>query len=399
MPRVLYVSYWGALEQLGQSLVIPAIKKLAQMGADLTLITFEKPTDLARSSEMKRIREILAEDRIDWIPLKYHKDPKIPATIFDIAHGIARSLQKRLTKKFDIVHARTYPGGLMGLAIAPLIGAKFVYHNEGFYPDEQVDCGVWAENSRPHRIAKRLENLMYSRADGIIALSNRSKEELEKLSVVSHKKTPVIVVPSCVDLDKFKLPEAKPKSSADNEISFVYIGSIGGRYILDEIGRFILTARKANKKANLQIYSKADYDEVKKMLVNVPDDIWSLRALANDEVPTFLAKHHVGIHFLRSGISEHTGSPTKIGEYWAVGLPVVITSNMSDNDTVVKNERVGVVLKEHNESAYLKAFEELQQLLKDPDLSKRCRKAAENHYALIPSCERQFALYQQLIEN
>ena len=26
MPRVLYISYWGALEQLGQSLIVPAVK-------------------------------------------------------------------------------------------------------------------------------------------------------------------------------------------------------------------------------------------------------------------------------------------------------------------------------------------------------------------------------------
>ena len=111
MPRVLYISYWGALEQLGQSLVVPAVKRLARMGARLTLITFEKPHDLARADEMRRVREMFAEDRIDWLPLKYHKDPKIPATLFDMTHGIARGLQKRLTRRFDIVHARTYPGG------------------------------------------------------------------------------------------------------------------------------------------------------------------------------------------------------------------------------------------------------------------------------------------------
>jgi hypothetical protein len=41
MPRVLYISYWGALEQLGQSLVVPAVKKLANMGVEMTLVTFE----------------------------------------------------------------------------------------------------------------------------------------------------------------------------------------------------------------------------------------------------------------------------------------------------------------------------------------------------------------------
>jgi hypothetical protein len=195
MPKVLYITYWGALEQLGQSLVVPAVKKLAQMGAQMMLITFEKPADLAKEDEMRRVRAMFDEDKIEWIPLQYHKDPKIPATLFDITHGVVRSLQKRLTKKFDIVHARTYIGGLIGLPLAPLIGAKFVYHNEGFYPDEQVDGGFWAKDSRSHRVAKNLENKMYARADGVIALSYRARAEIERLPEVARKKTPVISSP------------------------------------------------------------------------------------------------------------------------------------------------------------------------------------------------------------
>ena len=101
--RILYTVYWGALEQLGQSLVIPAVKVLAQMGAEITLVTFEKKSDLLREDEMSRVRALLAEDDIEWIPLEYHRTPKIPATFFDIAHGIARGVQKRLSKRYDIV--------------------------------------------------------------------------------------------------------------------------------------------------------------------------------------------------------------------------------------------------------------------------------------------------------
>ena len=103
MIKVLYISYWGALEQLGQSLIVPAVKKLTQIGAEITLITFEKPMDLARADEMNRVRAMLAEDNIEWIPLKYHKTPKLSATLFDITNGIVRSIFKRLRKRYDII--------------------------------------------------------------------------------------------------------------------------------------------------------------------------------------------------------------------------------------------------------------------------------------------------------
>lgn len=397
MSKVLYIVYWGLLEPLGESLVLPAVKKLSRLGADLTLVTFEKPGDLARFDEIERMRRTLTEDGIEWLPLRYHKNPKIPATVFDIVHAAARGLQKRLTKRFEIVHARTFVGGLIGLLVAPLIGAKFVYHNEGFYPDEQVDGGVWAKDSRPHRIAKRLENLMYSRADAVIALSHRAKAIIENLPEVARKKTPVISVPSCVDLEKFSPPKTNSKSAAEG-VKFVYIGSVGNRYILDKIGAFVAAARAIDRDVILQIYSKADVNVITRMLgeSGLPRAAWALEAVPYQKMPARLAGHQAGLFFLTEGLSEHGCSPTKIGEYWAAGLPVVTTPNVSDTDEIIRRERVGIIIQGHDEKAYQIAYGELKELLKDAELARRCRRAAENHYALDPACERQSALYRRL---
>ena len=369
------------------------------MGAEITLVTFEKPIDLARTDEMNRVRAMFAEDNIEWIPLKYHKTPKLSATLFDITNGIVRSIFKRLQKRYDIVHARTFIGGLIGMSLAPLIRAKFIYHNEGFYPDEQVDGGIWVKNSRTHIIAKRLENLMYARANGIIALSHHAKSIIEKLPEVARKKTPVTFVPSCVDLETFHLPEKRPDFSAD-EIKLVYIGSVGGRYILDKIGAFVAAARKINPNVTLQIYSKADINLITEMLDagGLEREAWKSEAVPYNEMPSLLAMYQAGLFFLTQGISEHGCSPTKIGEYWAVGLPVITSPNVSDTDDIINRDKVGVTIKEHSEADYLRAFEELCEILKSKKLATRCRKSAEDHYALTPACERQFALYQQLVK-
>src|SRR2546422_4483794 len=86
-PRVLYIVYWGAGDPLGQSLVLPAVKKLAALGADLTLVTFEKPGDLACHEAMMKIRASLDQHGVRWVPLRYHKRPKVPATAFDFFQG------------------------------------------------------------------------------------------------------------------------------------------------------------------------------------------------------------------------------------------------------------------------------------------------------------------------
>lgn len=398
--RILYITYWGVLDQHRQSSIIPRVKKLTQMGVNLTLMTFEKLEDFKKKDEINRVRDLFVEYKIDWISLQYHKTPKVPATLFDIANGIARGLQKRLSKRYDIVHARTFVGGLIGLCLAPLIRAKLIYHNEGFYSDEQVDGGVWSKDSLSYQIANRLEKFMNSRADGITVISSRAKEIVGNYPTVKRKGTPIIFTPACVDLEWFKVPEKKPDFSPE-EIKFVYVGSVGRRYLLNKISRFIAVARKISKNATLQIFSKADAELVNKMMAEseLPLDKWKLEAVSHVEIPAKLANYQAGLFFLTQGISEHGCSPKKVSEYWAVGIPVVMTPNISDIDSLVRREKVGVIVKEHTEKAYSEAFLELEELLRDPEIASRCRKTAKNYYALAPACEKQLALYRRLIQK
>jgi glycosyltransferase involved in cell wall biosynthesis len=287
----------------------------------------------------------------------------------------------------------------MGLALAPLLGAKLIYHNEGFYPDEQVDAGVWKAGSRPHVIAKYLEHTMYARADGIIALSQLAKREIENIPVVARRDTPVMVVPSCVDLGHFPAP---PMSIAcDNSLRFVYVGGVGGRYGLDKIGRFVAFASRQFPRVTLRVLTRSDRDLVTSSLsgAGLPSDRWSIDSVPHQAVPAELARGHVGTHFLSQGLSDHGGSPTKIGEYWAAGLPVVVTANAGDTSEIISNERVGVVVKEHADAEYHRAVQELSALLAEDGLAQRCRRAAESHYALEPACQRQVGLYHGLMSG
>jgi glycosyltransferase involved in cell wall biosynthesis len=116
-------------------------------------------------------------------------------------------------------------------------------------------------------------------------------------------------------------------------------------------------------------------------------------------MPNELALQDVGLFFLSQGISEHGCSPTKVGEYWAAGLPVVTTPNVSDTDLIVRKERVGVVVNEHSDVEYRRAAKELRELLSDCELSARCRRAAREHYDLEPACRRQIDLYREILER
>jgi glycosyltransferase involved in cell wall biosynthesis len=400
IPRVLYVAYWGAAEPLGQSLILPAVKKLAASGVELVLVTFEKPKDLADRDGVARIRDSLKELGVRWQPLRYHKRPKLPATTFDLVQGFARGLFTNLKFPFNIVHARTYVGGLMGLAIARLHGAKYIFHNEGFYPDEQVDGGVWRNGSFAHCIARSLEQRMYAAADGIITLSYRAQQVVNGLPDVRRRGTPTIVVPSCVDLEQFRWAPTDRAERTD-EIRLAYIGSIGHRYIFDRIGRFVAVACRELRNLRLRVLTRTDPAVVDTMLRDggVPEGAWSVASVPHAAVPGELRAQHAGLFFLTNGLSEHGCSPTKIGEYWASGLPVITTPNVSDTDDIIRRHRVGVIVGDHTDTEYRRAARELRELLDDPELPRRCRAAAESHYNLDAACARQAALYSSMLQG
>lgn len=395
-PKVFYVVYWGATEPLGQSLVLPAVRRLAAAGARLTLLTFDKAADYEDTPKMAATRAALEAEGVAWIALRYHKRPMVPATAWDILHGWISGVLAARRARPDLVHGRTFVGGIIGRLIATTLRTRFIYHNEGFYPDEQVDGGFWAAGSILHRVARWVETRLYASADGLIALSYRAQAVLEARPRVAVRHMPVIVVPSCVDVDHFRCDDRAPRG--DGVLRCVYIGAVGGRYGLDRAGRFCRIAARRGP-TRLRVLTRADPALVESMLdeAALPRNAWSRDVLPHASMPGELARHDAGLFFLTQGLSEHGCSPTKVGEYWACGLPVVTTPNVSDLDGIIDRERVGVVVRGESDADYEEAAHRLRELLRDRELSLRCRRAAATHYALGPACDRQLALYRRLV--
>ena len=65
MLSILYISYDGMLEPLGQSQVFAYLKRLAA-GRRIHLISFEKPEDWVNIAERERIEQDIAGAAFVW---------------------------------------------------------------------------------------------------------------------------------------------------------------------------------------------------------------------------------------------------------------------------------------------------------------------------------------------
>ena len=97
--RVLYVSYDGALDPLGQSQILPYLTRLSAPGMRFTLVTFEKRRAWHCAALRSTVSSALASAGIRWIPLRYHRHPAVLSSLWDMGIGCLRicwAMRRRL---------------------------------------------------------------------------------------------------------------------------------------------------------------------------------------------------------------------------------------------------------------------------------------------------------------
>jgi glycosyltransferase involved in cell wall biosynthesis len=178
---------------------------------------------------------------------------------------------------------------------------------------------------------------------------------------------------------------------------FVYSGSAGTWYGLDDVLRFFQAAAQRWAGARLVILSR-NREEVGRALAGwrFPDGSVEVGSAAHDEMPDRLAHADAGVAFYKPGMARQGTSPTKVGEYLAMGLPVIVNQGVGDVDELVRQRRVGIVVKESESSGYLQALQELQGLWADAGLATRCREAAVQYCSLEVGVERYHHVYQRV---
>lgn len=392
-PRVLYISYDGALEPLGQSQILPYLRRLASLGAAITLISFEKPADTKDPAYVQTLQVELSAQGIGWVPLTYHKRPTLLATSFDLLVGLLWAGNLVRKDRVQIIHARSYVPALMAWLLKRLLGVRFVFDMRGFWVDERVEGELWPSAGFLYRIAKWLEHRFLRDAAEIVTLTQRARLTVEGWP--GFKPPRVTVIPTCVDLERFSAPvECGPPNPSP---VFIYTGSLGTWYLLVEMLHFIEEVIKRFPHARFILLTRNREEATSELQkTKLTPDTVMITSVSHEEVPRWLGRSHAGLAFYKPGWARQATCPTKVSEYLAMGLPVVVNKEVGDVEEVIDANGVGAVLSEFSTEAYTQALDKLQELWADPMLSSRCRQVAESYFSLQLGVARYWAIYQRL---
>jgi glycosyltransferase involved in cell wall biosynthesis len=238
-----------------------------------------------------------------------------------------------------------------------------------------------------------MERRLLRDADEIVTLTERARLTVESWPGIEIPR--ITVIPTCVDLARFSLLP-RPRSSNPSP-AFIYAGSVGTWYLLREMSEFVEEAINRFPATRFLLLTR-DCEEAARELRNArltPDRLM-VASVAPDEIPAWLGRAEAGLAFCKPGWARQAMCPTKIGEYLATGLPVVVNDAVGDMKELVGTNQVGAVLSEFSKEAYSRALDQLEKLWADPTLASRCRRVAELYFPLRLGVERYWAIYQRL---
>ncbi len=407
LKKVLYISYDGLTDPLGQSQILPYLEKLTEAGYRFTILSFEKQERFQKEGAL--IKAITNKAGITWMPLTFTAKPPVLSKIWDRYRMWQTAVQLFKKHQFQLIHCRSYVAAEVGLKLKKRFGVKFLFDMRGFWADEKVDNGQWNLKNgffkNLYSQYKKKEKDFLLQADGIVSLTQAAKDYL--LAQPLYKNLSITVIPCCADLEHFdyRRIEEQQKNElrkkigiSESEKVLTYLGSVGGWYMTKEMFLFFKELKQRHPEYKMLVLTKDDPQKVK-------EEVASLGIAAKDVVvtyadrkslPVYLAITDCSIFFIRNTFSKTASSPTKHAELMGMGVPV-ICNNIGDTGNIINQTETGLLIDTFNEQSFTTAITAMPGLT---NIHKQhIRNCAINIFDLKTGANKYKALYQQVLGN
>jgi glycosyltransferase involved in cell wall biosynthesis len=292
--------------------------------------------------------------------------------------GIARTLRlSKLLPDSEITHARSD---------FPAVAARFSGQDRILWDVRSLwaDQRKFIEESRLKRNGLSLygpfEKVASNSAIALSTLTHAVVPILEE----RHKHLPHLrtVVPTAVDLDRFKFSPVMPP-----KLKGLYSGTYNQYYDLELSRRFIEAIKRITD-------CEVDWAKPKESHANsLSAGEGSIFSVTQPEMANLMSEYSFGISICKedAGVSLKAAMPTKIAEFLAIGRPVVVNSGLGDCDEIFKDRGAGVIIS-RKDNLQSKA-EELVSIIQEKDSPLLCRSIAEEYFDFDAGVNKYLQIY------
>lgn len=407
MKKILFLSYDGMTDPLGQSQVIPYLSGLTKYGYQFTILSCDKPEKYAKDKAY--VEKLLEGYPIDWVSIPYHKNPPVLSSVYDYLALKRKAKQLHLKNNFDMVHTRPGLPPLVALWMKRKYGVKFLNDVRGFWAEERIDGGMWNKKNPIFRAVynffRNHEDRCMEEADHIVCLTYAAKKEMLTWKL-KRQPFPIQVIPCSADLELFdpgKINQAlKEKfrqelNIGSGDMIFTYLGSIGGWYLTDQMMHLCKLLADKFPAAKFLFISPHRHEVITAAAAaqGLGADKIITKQASRHEVPVLLSFSDYALFFIKPCYSKISSSPTKHGEIMAMGIPVITNSGVGDVAEIVGRYNAGYVIDKFTE-------EEYESVVKNIASGKtfnreEIRKGAFDFYALDNAIESYRQVYEVIL--
>jgi glycosyltransferase involved in cell wall biosynthesis len=408
MINILYLSYDGMTDPLGQSQVLPYLIGLAKAGYQITLISCEKKKPFEKNETL--ITTICTANNIDWQPIFYTKNPPVLSTLWDIIKLNKKTKELHKKKQFKLIHCRSYIPALIGLAFKKKHGVKFLFDMRGFWADERVDGYLWNVN-KPHykwifNFFKKKEKEFLAHADKVVSLTENGKSEMLSWNIPELTENKIKVIPCAADYDLFELITPKKREQAkinlgieSSQFVLSYVGSLGTWYLVEEMMHFFSVLKQQYPTAKF-LFLTPDKKEVVTRLANkykLNETDLIIKFSERKDIPKYIHASDFSIFFIKPAYSKKSSSPTKMGELMAMGIPIICNSNVGDVELIMNQCNAGFCLNDLKLSSYEDIVMQLDRWNKNTP--ENIRENSKQFYDLKNGLNSYTSLYNELTQD
>ncbi|GAB4132187.1 MAG: hypothetical protein Fur0041_03250 [Bacteroidia bacterium] len=381
MKTLMVITYWSFYDALIQSYTLPyvrIIKNILPKDYKIILVTFDKEPKQFESEIEPGIYNI--SFRMHGFGLK---------AIMEVFYSLLKLKKVVKSRNVFALHGWCATGNGLAWALSKISGLRFIA--DSFEPNAEpmVETGTWKKNSIAFRIQFWLEKKTARFAGELIAISPHMQGYMESKYHINREIK--YIKPACVDIDLFHTSRKKNHKllrelDLEGKIVCVYAGKTGGFYLDQELFDFFAAASKKWGELFRVIFLSSQTKDTLLPFIRksgFPEHQLILKFIPHYLVPDYMGLADFAVGPYKSVPSRKTCSPLKNGEYLALGLPIVITPDISNDSELIELYNCGVVLRDLSQNDYMEALDKIEKMIADDHVknatAERCRQIAETY--------------------
>lgn len=334
--NILFITWDGPQTSYMEGLFMPIFNEITKQSADFNFHVLQFTwSDAAKIQQIQKAANDLG---IHYLAAPIHRKPvAVLGSLWSVFRGVSILRKYIKEHKIDIVMPRsTMPAVMVNRLKTENI--KVLFDADGLPLEERIDFSGLSKTSKQYLWLKKEETKLLTTANGVITRSQKAidihlktigENYRDKFNVVFNGRNVNFFQPNLAGKSK----KRETLGFKDDDMVFVYCGSLGPQYGWEEMMAIFSRYHSENKQSKFLILTgntQFANERIPKSLEN------SIKVLSVpfEEVPDYLNVADVAFAIRKPTFSMQGVAPIKLGEYLLMGLPTIASAGIGDTNVV-----------------------------------------------------------------